>query len=74
MDQLLPGWVIMRYLIHESFDKSELNRCFEADICPTIGKKIRTRSGKWYRIKDVAWYTDPFDHHPNIRVLLKRIQ
>ena len=64
----------MRYVIQESFDKSEINRCFDADICPTIGKALRTRSGKWYRIKDVAWYSDPFDHHPNIQVLLKRIQ
>lgn len=64
----------MRYLINETFDASELNRCFDADICPTIGKKIRTQSGKWYRIKDIVWFDDPFDHHPNIRVLLKRIQ
>lgn len=64
----------MRYLITESFDKSEVNRCFEADIFPTIGKTIKTRSGKWYFIKDVGWTIDPFDHHPNVRVLLKRVQ
>ncbi len=64
----------MRYVISESFDKAEVNRYFEADIAPTIGKTIRTRTGKWYRIKDVGWTIDAFDHRPNIKVLLKRIQ
>jgi hypothetical protein len=64
----------MRYVIEESYDKSEINRCFEADIPPRIGRSLRTRAGKWYRIKDVAWFDDPFDHHPCVRVLLKRIE
>ncbi|CAA7620723.1 conserved hypothetical protein [Candidatus Terasakiella magnetica] len=64
----------MRYVISESFDKSEVNRYFEADIAPTIGKAIRTRAGKWYRIKDVGWTIDSFDHHPNVQVLLARIE
>jgi len=64
----------MRYVITESFDKSELNRCFEADIVPKIGKAIKTRSGKWYRINDVGWTMDPFDHHANVRVLISRME
>ncbi len=64
----------MRYVINESFDKSELNRYFESDMFPKVGHAIKTRSGKWYRIKDVGWTMDEFDHCPNIQVLLKRIQ
>ena len=63
----------MRYVIAESFDKSEVNRFFEADIVPKIGRAIKTRGGKWYQIKDVGWTIDAFDHHPNVRVLLKRL-
>lgn len=64
----------MRYVISESFDKSEVNRYFEADIVPKIGRAIKTRGGKWYRIKDVGWTIDAFDHHPNVQVLLSRIE
>ncbi|MDO8608610.1 MAG: hypothetical protein Q7R40_18920 [Phaeospirillum sp.] len=63
----------MRYVISESFDKTEVNHFFEADIVPKIGNAVRTRSGKWYRIEDVGWTIDHFDHHPNVRVLLTRI-
>ncbi len=63
----------MLYVVSESFDRSELNKAFEWDIFPKVGTAVKTRSGKWYRIKDVGWVIDPFDHHPNIRVLLKRI-
>lgn len=64
----------MRYVISESFDKNEVNRYFESDMFPKVGHSIKTRSGKWYCIKDVGWTIDPFDHHPNVQVLLKRIQ
>jgi hypothetical protein len=64
----------MRYVIHESFDKSELNHYFESEMFPKVGHAIRTRSGKWYRIKDVGWTMDPFDHSPNVKVLLARIR
>jgi hypothetical protein len=70
----LYGWCEMRYVIHESFDKSELNHYFESDMFPKAGLAIRTRSGKWYRIKDVGWTIDPFDHSPSIKVLLTRIR
>ncbi|OAN54052.1 hypothetical protein A6A04_12465 [Paramagnetospirillum marisnigri] len=64
----------MRFVISESFDKSEVNRYFESDMFPKVGQSFKTRSGKWYRIKDVGWTMDAFDHHPNIQVLLTRIQ
>ncbi len=64
----------MRFVISESFDKSEINRYFESDLFPKVGQSIRTRSGKCYCIKDVGWTIDEFDRHPNIQVLLKRIQ
>ena len=63
----------MRYVIAESFDQTEVNHFFEADIVPKIGNALKTSSGKWYRIKDVGWTMDAFDHHPNVRVLLSRI-
>jgi hypothetical protein len=62
----------MRYVIAESFDASEINHYFEADIAPRIGETLRSKNGRLYRIKDVACYPDPFDHQPNVRVLLKR--
>ncbi len=64
----------MRYVISESFDTKEVNRFFWSDITPKIGKAIKTRSGKWYRIKDVGWTINAFDHTPDIQVLLKRIE
>ncbi len=64
----------MRYVIAESFDKSEVNHFFEADIPPRIGETLRSRTGKLYRIKEIAWYRDPLDHGQNVRVLLSREQ
>lgn len=62
----------MRYVITESFDKAEINHYFDADIPPRIGETLRSRSGKLYRIKEIAWYRDPFDSGQNVRVLLSR--
>ncbi len=64
----------MRYVIAESFDKSEINHFFEADIPPRIGEALRSKAGKVYRIKEIAWYRDPFDRGQNVRVLLSREQ
>jgi hypothetical protein len=64
----------MRYVVSESFDQSEVNKYFEADIAPTIGKTFRTRGGKWYRVQDVACYTDAIDDLTSVRVLLKRLR
>lgn len=64
----------MRYVVTESFDKSEVNKYFEADIAPAIGKTIKSRTGKWYRVQDVACYTDDVDEFASVRVLLKRIR
>ncbi len=64
----------MRYVISESFDRSEVNKYFEADIAPSIGKTIKSRNGNWYRVQDVAWHLDDFDDHASVRVLLKRIK
>jgi hypothetical protein len=63
---------VMRFVIDESFDKNEVNHYFDADIPCRIGHRIRARSGKVYRVKDVAWQVDTFDQCPDIRVLLKR--
>jgi hypothetical protein len=62
----------MRYVITESFDKTEVNHFFEADIPCRIGNKIRAKSGRVYRIKDIAWNQNSFDDTPDVRVLLKR--
>jgi len=63
----------MRYVIAESYESSEVNRFFISDMVPKIGKAIKTRGGKWYRIKDVGWTINSFDHTPDIQVLLTRI-
>lgn len=62
----------MRFVVTESFDKSEVNHFFDADISCRIGGIIKSRSGKIYRVEDVAWHNDTFDHMPNVRVLLRR--
>ncbi|MBF0323529.1 MAG: hypothetical protein HQL42_00515 [Alphaproteobacteria bacterium] len=62
----------MRFFIAESFDKTEVNHYFEADIPCRIGNRIRARSGRVYRVEDIGWRTDSFDHTPDVRVLLKR--
>ena len=62
----------MRYVVTESFDKSELNRYFEADIAPRIGGTLRSKNGRVYRIKEIAWDSSPFDEDPNVRVLVAR--
>jgi len=64
----------MRFVITESFDRNEVNRYFLSDMVPKVGKELKTRSGKWYRIKDVGWTINEFDRTPDIRVLLKRIK
>ncbi|CAA7611908.1 conserved hypothetical protein [Magnetospirillum sp. LM-5] len=62
----------MRFVITESFDKTEVNHYFEADIPCRIGNLIRARSGRVYRVEDIGWRLDNFDHTPDVRVLLKR--
>ena len=64
----------MKYVIAESYDRTEVNKFFNSDMVPKIGRAIKTKSGKWYRIKDVGWIVNAFDHSPDIRVLLKRIR
>ena len=62
----------MRFVVTESFDKAEINHYFDAEISCRIGGVIKSRSGKIYRVADVAWHSDTIDHTPNVRVLLKR--
>ncbi len=62
----------MRYIIANSFDKSEVNHAFEADIVPRIGRVVRSKSGHVYRVTDIVWYPDPVDHLQNVRALLRR--
>lgn len=64
----------MRFVIAESFENEEVNHFFEANIPFTIGEIIRSRSGKVYRVKDVAWQHDSWDEDHDLRVLLKRVR
>lgn len=64
----------MRYVITQSFDKSEVNHYFRSDMIPKIGRSIKSKMGKWYRIMDIGWVEGEFDHRPDIRVLLQRIE
>jgi hypothetical protein len=63
----------MRFLIEESFDRTEVNHYFEADIAVRIGGTLRTKAGKTYRVKDIAFFRDSLDRSQNVRVLLKRL-
>lgn len=64
----------MRFLIDESFDRSEINHFFVAEIAPCIGQCLRARSGKVYRVTDIGFEEDnDSDDEPVIRVLLKRV-
>lgn len=45
----------MRFLIVQSPDPREVNKYFDADIMPTIGK-ILSRSNKRYRLIDIELY------------------
>ncbi len=62
----------MRFVIAESFDRTELNHYFEADIAPRIGERIKARSGRIYRVKDVGFSVNPLDDEIDVRVLLRR--
>ena len=62
----------MRYVIANSFDQSEVNRYFESEVPPRIGGTVRSKAGKVYRIQDICWYTDSFDHGKTVRVLVSR--
>lgn len=62
----------MRFVVTESFDKAEINHFFDAEISCRIGGVIKSRSGKVYRVSDVAWHNNTNDHTPNVRVLLTR--
>lgn len=63
----------MRFIIEESFDAKDINHCFESDVVYGIGGTVRTKSGKKFRVKDVAFYRDPFDKSQNVWVMLKRV-
>ena len=62
----------MRFVIAESFDKSEINRCFDADISCRIGGLVKTSSGKIYRVQDVVFHAGSSPSSLNVRALLKR--
>jgi hypothetical protein len=62
----------MRFVIAESFDRTELNHYFEADIAPRIGERIRSRSGRMYRVQDVEFAVRDLDEEIDVRVLLRR--
>lgn len=64
----------MRYVIAQSFEKSEVNHFFRSDMIPKIGRSIKTKKGKWYRIMDIGWVVGEFDKRPDIRVFLQRIE
>jgi len=63
----------MRFLIDESFDSREVNHYFDADLSVRIGGTVCTRTGKQYRVKDIAFFRDSADKSQNVRVLLKRL-
>jgi hypothetical protein len=63
----------MRFLIKESFDAKDVNRAFEADVVYSVGGHFRTKSGKKFRVLDVAFYADPFDRAQNVWALVKRV-
>ena len=62
----------MRFVIMESFDTTEVNRFFEADISFRIGETFNSTSGKIYRVKDIAVDGDETDQVHDMRVLVRR--
>jgi len=64
----------MRFVITESFDKTEVNRYFEAEMSFRIGGILNSKTGKVYHVQDVALLANEFDGHDDVRVLLKRVR
>jgi len=64
----------MRFVITESFDPKEVNRYFESEVYFRIGGILSSKSGKVYRVKDVALCANAFDGHDDIKVLVKRVR
>ncbi len=63
----------MRYIVYKSSDPQEINREFECDVPPRIGKTMALRNGRSYRVMDVEYIQMP-DHSTTVRGALQRIR
>lgn len=63
----------MRYIIAKSTDPAEVNREFEADIPPRIGKVLSLRNGRTYRVLDIEYFQLP-DRSTTVRGALQRVR
>lgn len=62
----------MRYIVYKSSDPTEVNREFEADVPPRIGKVLSLRNGRTYRVLDVEYLELP-DKSRTVRGALQRV-
>jgi hypothetical protein len=62
----------MRYIVYKSADPSELNREFEADVPPRIGKVLSLRNGRTYKVMDIEYFQLP-DRSTMVRGALQRV-
>lgn len=63
----------MRYIVYHSSDPKEINREFEADVPPRIGKTLALRNGKSYRVLDIEYIQLP-DKSTTVRGALQRLR
>lgn len=63
----------MRYIVYQSSDPAEVNREFEADVPPRIGKVLSLRNGRAYRVMDIEYFQLP-DHSTTVRGALQRVR
>lgn len=62
----------MRYIVYQSSDPTELNREFEAEAAPRIGKVLSLRNGRTYKVLDVEYFQMP-DRSIAVRGALARV-
>lgn len=63
----------MRYIIYKSTDPAELNREFEADVPPRIGKVLSLKNGRAYKVLDIEYMQLP-DKSTTVRGALMRVR
>ncbi len=63
----------MRYIVYHSIDPKEVNREFESDIPPRIGKVLALSNGRSYRVLDIEYIVLP-DNSATVRGALQRVR
>jgi hypothetical protein len=69
----IEGCWTMRYVIVESPDPREINKYFDSDVAPRIGKVFNLSGSRKYRVIDIELVTHAFTEARGVRGLLQRL-